>query len=161
MYYYLLYINKEDILKRDTVEDEEMVLTNENGEKNKEDISSPVNSPAPAMKSSLKALSTKFDNVNVKLTKSDNVITYTDLNFLHKVYEPQYWYWEIVETIRRLFFTAFLVLANTSANLQIVGSIVMSVVFMKLYGFYAPYEDDSDDMLQEMAQYQVFFTLFA
>jgi len=31
---------------------------------------------------------------------------------------------------------------------------------MKLYGYYAPYEEDADDVLQEIAQYQVFFTLF-
>lgn len=36
----------------------------------------------------------------------------------------------------------------------------MAVIFMKLYGYYKPYDDISDDVLQEMAQYQVFFTLF-
>ena len=37
----------------------------------------------------------------------------------------------------------------------------MSVIFMKLYGEFKPYEKDSDDILQELSQYQVFFTLFA
>ena len=32
---------------------------------------------------------------------------------------------------------------------------------MKLYGEFKPYENDSDDILQELSQYQVFFTLFA
>ena len=32
---------------------------------------------------------------------------------------------------------------------------------MKLYGEFRPYENDSDDILQELSQYQVFFTLFA
>jgi len=31
---------------------------------------------------------------------------------------------------------------------------------MKLYAFFQPYIDDRHDELQEIAQYQVFFTLF-
>lgn len=38
---------------------------------------------------------------------------------------------------------------------------MMSVIFMKLYGEFHPYESDKDDVLQELAQYQVFFTLFS
>lgn len=89
-----------------------------------------------------------------------NTINAYHLQFLHKAYEPKFWYWEIVETMRRLFFTALLVIATTGENLQIVGSIIMAVIFMKLYGFFQPYQDDADDYLQEAAQYQVFFTLF-
>ncbi len=55
-------------------------------------------------------------------TGSRNTITYKDLVFLHKAYEPKYWYWEIVETMRRLFFTALLVIATTSANLQVCSA---------------------------------------
>jgi len=38
---------------------------------------------------------------------------------------------------------------------------MMSVVFMKLYNYYKPYDDNTDDILQEYAQYQIFFTLFS
>ena len=90
---------------------------------------------------------------------STRLVTYKALSFLYQAYEPKFWYWEIIETTRRLFFTALLVFPAT-ANLQVVGAIFMSVIFMKLYGYYAPYEQDADDVLQEIAQYQVFFTLF-
>lgn len=44
---------------------------------------------------------------------------YLQLSFLFKVYEPKFWYWEIVETIRRLFFTFLLQFAFFSANTQV------------------------------------------
>jgi hypothetical protein len=43
---------------------------------------------------------------------------------------------------------------------QIVFGIFIAVVYIKLYGYFAPYENDEDDFLQELAQYQVFITLF-
>ena len=49
-----------------------------------------------------------------------NFINYNHLKFLYIAYEPQYWYWEILETFRRLLFTAFIVLSTgTSPNLQV------------------------------------------
>jgi hypothetical protein len=33
-------------------------------------------------------------------------------------------------------------------------------MYMKLYGYFAPMLEPQDDFLQELAQYQVFFTLF-
>ena len=110
-------------------------------------------------------ISDNTQNVNgenvLEAVPTKNTITCEHLVFLHKAYEPKYWYWEIIETVRRLFFTAILVITPMAPNVQIVGTIILSVIFMKLYGYYKPYKADSDDILQETAQYQVFFTLFA
>lgn len=38
--------------------------------------------------------------------------------------------------------------------------ISIAVVYIKLYGFFSPYKKNDDDILQEMAQFQVFITLF-
>ena len=43
---------------------------------------------------------------------------------------------------------------------QIVCGIFIAVVYLKLYGYYGPFKKDDDDVLQEMAQFQVFITLF-
>ena len=133
LYYYLLSLNKDDIRKVTTVSD------GKGGEA--VEITRPTESDYESR------------------GRSKNFVSYQDLAFLYSAYEPQFWYWEIIETARRLFFTALLVFPATP-NLQVVGAIMMSVVFMKLYGFYAPYDADADDVLQETAQYQVFFTLF-
>jgi hypothetical protein len=41
-----------------------------------------------------------------------------------------------------------------------VCGIFIAVVYIKLYGFFCPFKEDDDDILQEMAQFQVFITLF-
>jgi hypothetical protein len=43
---------------------------------------------------------------------------------------------------------------------QIVCGIFIAVMYIKLYGYYGPFKKDDDDVLQEMAQFQVFITLF-
>jgi hypothetical protein len=43
---------------------------------------------------------------------------------------------------------------------QIIFGILVAVMYMKLYGYFAPMLEPQDDFLQELAQYQVFFTLF-
>jgi hypothetical protein len=40
-------------------------------------------------------------------------ITADEITFLHKQYEPGYWYWEVVETIRRLLLTAVIAIVDT------------------------------------------------
>lgn len=43
---------------------------------------------------------------------------------------------------------------------QIVWGIFIALVSIKLYGYFAPYKKVDDDVLQEMAQFQVYITLF-
>jgi hypothetical protein len=40
-------------------------------------------------------------------------ITPKVIYFLHQSYEPQYWYWEIIETVRRLLLTAVVSVVST------------------------------------------------
>ena len=82
----------------------------------------------------------------------------TRLSFLWDAYEPQYWYWEIVETTRRLVLTAVLSVCGAGSAAQSVLAIILSIVYIKLYGYFAPYERDADDVSAEVGQYQIFFT---
>jgi len=102
------------------------------------------------------------------------------LGFLHGAYERQYYYWEVIETTRRLLLTAVVSVVGTGTSLQvrcsalpcltygstltfyhrhpvlqIVFGIFIALLFMKLYAFFQPYIDDRHDELQEIAQYQV------
>ena len=51
-------------------------------------------------------------------------------------------------------------LLSVGSASQIVCGIFIAVVYIKLYGYYGPFVNDDDDILQEMAQFQVFITLF-
>ncbi len=62
---------------------------------------------------------------------------------------------EVIETGRRLLLTAVLSVIYTGTNLQVIVGILMAVLFMKLYSDFGPYIKDQDDLLQEIAQYQV------
>ena len=44
-------------------------------------------------------------------------ITDKEIEFLHKAYEGKYWYWEVVETIRRLLLTAVLSVVTVGTSL--------------------------------------------
>jgi hypothetical protein len=74
--------------------------------------------------------------------------------------EEKYWYWEVIETIRRLLMTGALVLVGQNSTMQIVVAIVLSQVFIKLYAFYQPFHNQKIDFLSEVAMYQVFIALF-
>lgn len=48
---------------------------------------------------------------------------YKSLDFLFKSYEPKFWYWEVIETFRRLFFTFLLEFGALGPNFQVRRSI--------------------------------------
>jgi hypothetical protein len=81
-------------------------------------------------------------------------------SFLYSSYEPQCWYWEIVETIRRITMTGVIVLIAQGTSLQIVITMLLSLFFIKMYSHYAPFDDELLDVDAEFAQYQVYFVLF-
>jgi len=61
-----------------------------------------------------------------------NFINYKHLNFLYIAYEPKYWYWEVIETFRRLLFTAFLVMSVSAPNLKVnfLFFIIIIIIFL-------------------------------
>jgi len=66
----------------------------------------------------------------------------------------------VVETVRRLLLTAIVSVVSNGSTAQIVFGIFVAIAYMKLYAYFSPFLEGKDNMLQEMAQYQVFFTLF-
>ena len=80
--------------------------------------------------------------------------------FLYDSYKPQYWYFEIVETTRRLTLTAVLSVVASGSSSQIVCGILLSVMYMKIYAYYQPYSLEESSILAELAQYQIFFSFF-
>jgi hypothetical protein len=55
---------------------------------------------------------------------------------LYGAYEPQFYYWEVIETFRRIALTGALVLVNPGSGLQIVVALLVSFLFIKLYSYY-------------------------
>jgi hypothetical protein len=82
------------------------------------------------------------------------------LAFLWSAYLPQYWYWEIIETTRRIFLTAVLSVCAPGSSEQTVISILVAVIYIFIYAYYKPYYADEDGALGTLGQCQIFFTYF-
>ena len=87
-------------------------------------------------------------------------ITPKEIRFLWRMYRAKFWYWEMIETLRRLLLTAVVSVVAPGDGGQIVFAVFVSVVSLKVYGTFNPMISPEDSALLELAQYQVFFTLF-
>ena len=81
------------------------------------------------------------------------------LKFLYETYEPRCWWFEVFETVRRLLLTGGLVLFNPGTSSQIVASLIICLLSVRVYSGYDPFIDEKHDRLVEVAQWQLFFTL--
>jgi hypothetical protein len=91
---------------------------------------------------------------------SDQQSSIVTIKFLYESYKPQYWYFEIVETGRRLMLTGVLSVAGEGTSGQVVFGILLAVLYTKIYGYYQPYELQETSVVAELAQYQIFFSFF-
>ena len=82
------------------------------------------------------------------------------ISFLYFAYEPRYWYWEIIETARRLILTAVISAFFRGESSQATLAVFLSVLFIKLYSAAAPYESDKADIMAETGQIAIFITFF-
>jgi hypothetical protein len=80
------------------------------------------------------------------------------ISFLYESYEPRFWYWEVVETTRRLMLTAVLSVCGPGTSAQVLLAILLALMYIKLYGYYAPYLKVSDDIMAETGQFQIFLS---
>jgi len=86
-------------------------------------------------------------------------ITHAEIRFLWSNYQPRYWYWEVVETARRLMLTAVLSVIYVGTAAQILAGIFMSVCFVWAYDHFRPYPSHSHNLLQEAAEYIILLFL--
>eukprot|EP01041_Mallomonas_annulata_P001620 gene1620-3135_t len=82
------------------------------------------------------------------------------LQFLYGAYRPLRWYWEVVETVRRILLTGVLAVLIAGSPAQIVIGMVITVVFIKIYSTYEPYANRYLQFFAEMCMYGEFLVLF-
>ena len=83
------------------------------------------------------------DNSNEYITSISTFRILSDdtrmVEFLYRSYIPKYWYFECVETFRRLFLTAFISVIVPGSATQLLVAIVMSFFFLRTYARVRPY----------------------
>jgi hypothetical protein len=82
------------------------------------------------------------------------------IRLLFDAYRPCYWYWEVVETFRRLMLTGVLVLIAQGSAVQIIVGICLSTFFLKLYDSYSPYADTAVRTVEAISQRQICVVFF-
>jgi len=87
------------------------------------------------------------------------IISHEEIKFLYNAYRPRYWYWEIIETVRRLLLTGVLSIVNVGTTYQIVVGILIAIAFVYVNDQYKPSPNRADNILQEMSQYLILLTL--
>ena len=75
-------------------------------------------------------------------------------------YEPKCYYFEVIETVRKLFLTGGLIFFNPGTGSQIVFSLLLSIASMRVYAYYSPFIKSDQDVIAEAAQWSLFFILF-
>ena len=89
---------------------------------------------------------------NVKLIK---------IAFLWEMYKPKFWYFEIIECVRRLMMTGMLVLVSPGDATQVAVAMLFAIISIVLYTHLRPFENPHDNRLAIVSQWAIFFTLFA
>ena len=83
------------------------------------------------------------------------------ISFLYSAYEPRCYYFEVIETVRKLFLTGGLIFFNPGTGSQIVFSLLISLISMRVYAYYSPFIEADQDIIAEGAQWSLFFILFS
>jgi hypothetical protein len=172
LYFTLLYFNREEIMQRD---DEEEIVegrvrkassssfdntqTNISGFRDV-DGNEPMKNPMRRNRSKENDGSSRIFSKESTLSKRALSPQVSRLAFLWLAYQPKYWYWEIVETTRRLLLTAGLSVIAPGSSAQNVLSVMLAFFYVKLYGYFKPYKSSIDDNIAEVGQISVFVTFF-
>ena len=69
------------------------------------------------------------------------------LEFLHREYEPRYFWWEILEVVKKLILVGFAAIIVPGSVTQLVMAMLVSLAFMLLVAVAAPYRSDVHDFI--------------
>ena len=84
-----------------------------------------------------------------------------ELGTLYLQYEESYWYWELIEMLKKIFFTGMLLVIGNGMSFTIVIAIIVQFIYIMVVEKTGPYIRDRDDVVQFVASVQLFFTLLA
>ena len=82
------------------------------------------------------------------------------IQFLWSSYRPEMWFWEVVETTRRLMCASVMSIVMSGTPSQCCFAVLVSIAYVKLYTSFKPYFESFDNVMAEFGHYQIFFTFF-
>jgi hypothetical protein len=88
-------------------------------------------------------------------------LTQKVLGGLFLSYEPQFYWWEVLELFRKLLLTGLIIFVMPETPTQLAVGCLITLAFMVLYSYAQPYEDILDDVLQLFCQLAIFSNYFS
>ena len=82
------------------------------------------------------------------------------LSFLLSSYERRVYWYEVLESVRRISLSGMLVVFGPGSNRQLIIGCVVSLIFLRVNSCYAPHVGDEDNLLSEICDWQLFLILF-
>lgn len=87
-------------------------------------------------------------------------IPISSFRFLWRDYEPRVYWWEFLEVVRRIFFTALLAAVEPGSKLQLALAVFISLLYLSAFLQFRPFVQAEDDVVAEVAAWSVTITLF-
>ena len=120
---------------------------------------------APALKEESVALKLLREKIEIQEEVVIDLYRRSDpgvkaLGFLWEAYEPKFYYFEVIECVRRIALTGMLVFLKDGTIEQIVFGAFIALASLGLYGALAPYARSDVDETATNAQYMLFLQLF-
>ena len=83
------------------------------------------------------------------------------IGFLFDPYLPEFWYWEIVETVRRLLMTGVLSIIKPGTYTQLSAGLIFAFVHTLYLGISKPYAETRDNAIAILGGCQLFFVFLS
>ena len=77
------------------------------------------------------------------------------VSFLYGSFEPMFWWFEILDTIRKLVLTGGLIFLGPGTTEQIAISMIICLAALRIFSGFKPFIKESHDQFSEVAQWQV------
>eukprot|EP00937_MAST-01D_sp_MAST-1D-sp2_P006764 g6764.t1 len=109
-----------------------------------------------------------LDAQSVILRDHDNNIVRTPhhrtskyLGSLYVAYSAKYYWWEVVELVRKVLLTGVILFVRPCCSTQLVFGCLVAMIFTLSYAEFHPYLYKEDDTLQLLCQLAIFCTMFS
>ncbi|EQC29080.1 hypothetical protein SDRG_13240 [Saprolegnia diclina VS20] len=83
------------------------------------------------------------------------------VGFIYHAYKDEFWFFEIVDLVRKLFMNGVIVFVGQGSITQVVVGLIIIFIYMSILLAVQPYKEGSNNAVAAMAQMQLFVTLFA
>jgi hypothetical protein len=109
---------------------------------------------------SMQFLFDKERDENGDVVQVINFETKKTLGFLYADYKPKWFFWEVFELLKKVFFVGVLLQIEPGTPIQMVIGAISAVLMMLYFSAAWPYRDDEDNNLQMASLSAIFVTYF-